>query len=159
MNLTKSELELADRCLSKREKQVAQWPQRRWLMLAIFAAFTLLGYLTLSDGVHGIQDDQAVDMQVSRAIGEDPPPGLETRWMVGSMMKIAKVLELRHQVVSWSLLEVALGSMQILWAVIVVCLTLLRWNTGERDALICKLLRGKLQELQQEAARNPAPGS
>jgi len=70
------------------------------------------------------------------------------------MIKIGKILELRHQLVSYALMEVVLGSMQILSSVIIVCLTILRWNTGERDALICKLLRGKLQELEQNAARN-----
>ena len=64
-------------------------------------------------------------------------------------MKISKILELRHQVVSYALMEVTLGTMQLLAAAIMVCLTILRWNTGERDALICKLLRGKLQKLEQ----------
>ena len=103
----------------------------------------------MSNGVRGIQDDKSTDLLVNRAVRETPPPGQENLLAVGTMMKIAKILELRHQVVTDSLMEVAVGFMQILGGVIIVCLTILRWNTGERDALICKLLRGKLQELEQ----------
>lgn len=149
MKLTKSEIELADRYISKRERQLAQWPRRRWLVLALFAMFILIGYLAVSNGVRGIQDDKSTDLLVNRAVRETPPPGQENLLAVGTMMKIAKILELRHQVVTDSLMEVAVGFMQILGGVIIVCLTILRWNTGERDALICKLLRGKLQELEQ----------
>jgi len=153
MELTKNELEIADRCLAKRERQVARWPQRRWLIIAIFSALALIGYLIQSDGMRDIRDDQATDLQVSRAFGETPPPGLENRWAVGTMIKIGKILDLRHQVVSYALMQVVLGSIQILAGAIMVCLVILRWNTAERDALICKLLRGKLQELEQDAAR------
>ena len=44
MQLTKSEIEIADRYISKRERQLAQWPLRRWLMLVIFSVFALVGY-------------------------------------------------------------------------------------------------------------------
>ena len=94
MELTKSEMEIADRYISKRERQLEQWPRRRWLMLAIFSVLALLGYGILSDGDRSIRDDKAMDMQVSQALEKDPPPGLEHRWAVGCMMKISKILEL-----------------------------------------------------------------
>jgi hypothetical protein len=159
MKLTKSDIEIADRCISKRERQLAQWPHRRWLLLAMFSVFTLVGYRIVSDGVRSIHDDKATDLQVSRAVGEAPPPGQEHLWAFGAMMKISKILELRHQVVTNALIEVALGSIPFLGGAIMVCLTILRWNTGERDVLICKLLRGKLQELEQDTAPNSRPPS
>ena len=159
MELTKNELEIADRYLSKRERQVAQWPRRRWLLLAIYSVFALLGYLILRDGQRDIKDDKATDMQVSQALEKDPPPGLEHRWAVGCMMKISKILELRHQEVTSALMEVMLGTMQVLGGAKIVCLTILRWNTGKRDALICKLLRAKLQELEQDASPNGGPAA
>ena len=161
MKLTKSEIEIADRYISKRERQLAQWPLRRWLMLVIFSVFALVGYRNVSVGERDIQDDKATDMQVSQALEKDPPPGLEHRWAVGSMLKVSKILELRHQVVSYALMQVAWGTVWLLSGVIMVVLTILRWNTGERDALICKLLRGKLQELQQvdRTNSNAAPSS
>jgi hypothetical protein len=149
MELTKSELEIAERCLAKREKQLAQWPIRRWLILAIFSVIALVGHLTVSDGMRGISDDQATDIQVSQALEKPPPPGLENQWAVGSMMKISKILELRHQMVTYSLLKVVLGYVQVLGGLIMVCLVILRWRPSARDALICKLLRAKLQELEQ----------
>ena len=149
MGLTKDEIEIAERWISKRERQLAQWPRRRWLMLVIFTVLALAGYRNVSVGERSIQDDKATDLQVSQALEEAPPPGLEHRWAVGSMMKISKILELRHQVVSYALMQVAFGYMQLFSGAIMVCLTILRWNTNERDALICKLLRGKLQELEQ----------
>ena len=149
MELTKNEIEIADRWISKRERQLAQWPHRRWLLLVIFSAFTIFGYRTVNDGMRSIDEDKAIDLQVSLAIGGDPPPGQEQRWVIGSMMKIAKVLESRYQVVAYALLQVGLGYMEILLGVALLCLTFLRWKTGERDALICKLLRGKLQELEK----------
>jgi len=115
----------------------------------------LVGYRIMNDGMRSIQDDKAIDLQASLAIGGDPPPGQEQRWVIGSMMKIAKVLESRYQVVIYSLIQVAVGCLPFFSGLIMVSLTILRWNTGERDALICKLLRGKLQELQQVDRANP----
>jgi hypothetical protein len=158
MELTKKDIEIADRYISKREKQLAQWPYKRWLILALFLGFALLGYRTVNDGMRTIQDDKATDAEVRRELGEGPPPGLEQRWVVGAMLKIGKIHELRYQMITYSLMEVALGYVGLISAVIMVCLIILRWNTGERDALICKLLRGKLQELEQDAARNSRAG-
>ena len=157
MELTKSELEIADRYISKRERQLAQWPLRRWLTLVIFSVFAIVGYRNVSLGERDIQDDKATDIQVSQALEEAPPPGMEYHWAVGSMMKISKILELRHQVVSYALMQIAFGYVQSLSGAIMVGLIILRWNTGERDALICKLLRAKLQELKQDAAPNRRP--
>ena len=154
MELTKNEIEIAARYLSKRERQLAQWPHRRWLILAIFSVFALLGYRAVNDGMRSIHDDKAADLQVSRAVGAPPPPGQEQRWLVGTMLKLGTILEARYQVVTYALMEVALGYVQILLGASMVCLVISRWNTGERDALICKLLRGKLQELEQDAAPN-----
>jgi len=159
MDLTKNEIEIADRYISKRERQLAQWPRTRWLIVAIFLVFALLGYRSVSDGMRTIHDDKSTDMDVSRALGEGPPPGEERRWTIGAMMKMGKLLELRYQVVTFALMEVALGYVQILLAVIMLCLVILRSNTVERDALICKLLRSKLQELQQVVAPNSRPPS
>lgn len=155
MELTKSEIEIAERFISKRERQLAQWPRRRWLIIAIFAVFALLGYRTSSDGMRSIQDEKTIDSQVSATIGATPPPGLEQRWAVGTMLKMAKLLELRQQEVAYSVLQVALGYMEIVLALAMVCLVVLRSRTVERDALICKLLRGKLQELEQARCSKP----
>ena len=152
MELTKSEIAIADRYISKRERQLAQWPLMRWLIVVIFSVSALFGYRSLSDGNRSIQDDKTTDMEVSRAVGEAPPPGLEQRWVVGTMIKISKVLEARHQVVTAALMQLALGYAQLISGAIMVCFVVLRWNSGERDALICKLLRGKLKELEQQAA-------
>jgi hypothetical protein len=159
MELTKKELEIADRYISKRERQLAQWPRRRWLMLAMFSALALAGCLITSDGRRSIYDDTSTDLQVHRALGDGPPPGMEYRWAVGAMIKVSKILEFRHEEVSYALMESAIGFMWLLGGVIMVSLIILRWNTGERDALICKLLRGKLQELEQVAAPGNRPPS
>lgn len=159
MKLTKSEIEIAERCLSKREKQLAQWPRKRWLLLAIYFVFILIGCLIVNDGKRSIYEDQATEAQVSRALGEGPPPGLEHRWAVGTMMKISTILEARHQVVTLSLMEIAAGFMPLISGLSMVCIIILRWNSGERDALICKLLRAKLQELEPDAAPNSRPAS
>lgn len=157
MELTKREIEIADRCISKRERQLAQWPLRRWLILVIFSVSMLLGYINVGDGMRSIDDDRATDLQVDRSLGEGPPPGLEKPWIVGSMMKISKILESRYQLVTYATMQVAVGYIQLIAGAIMVCLTILRWNVGERDALICKLLRAKLQELEQNAAPNSRP--
>ena len=159
MELTKREIEIADRWISKRERQLAQWPCRRWLILAIFAVFALLGYRTASDGMRSIHDEKTIDSYVSATIGAAPPPGLEQRWAVGTMLKIAKLLESRQQEVAYAVLEVALGYLEILLAATMVCLVILRSRTVERDALICKLLRGKLQELEQTRCSEPGDGA
>jgi hypothetical protein len=152
MELTKTEIAIADRYISKREKQLAQWPLKRWVILVIFSVCMFVGYQIVSDGMRSIHDDRATDAQVSSSLGEGPPPGEERRWAIGAMMKISKILELRYQVVTYSLMEVALGYVDLISGAIMVSLTLWRWNTSEKDALICKLLRRKLQELEQNAA-------
>ena len=159
MDLTKHELDIADRYLSKRERQVAQWPRRRWLLLAIYSVFALLGYLVLSDGERDIQDDKATDIQVSQALERDPPPGMEHRWAVGCMLKISKILEARHQVVTAALMEAAIGFAWLISGASMVCIIIVRWNRAERDGLICKLLRAKLQELERHAAPNGGPAA
>lgn len=69
----------------------------------------------------------------SNTIGATPPPGLKQRWAVGTMLKIARLLELRQQVVAYSLMEVAVGFILILGGVSMGCLIIMRWNTGERE--------------------------
>ena len=157
MELTKSEIAIADRCLSKRERQLAQWPQRRWLILTVFSAMILFGHLAVSDGMRSIEDDRATDWQVDHAVRDEPPPGLERRWVVGSMLKISKILETRYQVVTYAMMEVAIGYLQVLAGAIMVSVTIVRWKTDEKDVLICKLLRRQLQEFEPAAARNDGP--
>ena len=154
MELTKRETAIADRYISKRERQLAQWPLRRWLMLAIFSVMALYGYRNVSVAERDIQDDKATDLEVSRSLGDGPPPGLERLWMMGAIRKTAKVLELRYQVVTYALIHAAIGYVVLLGGACMVALTIVRWNTGERDALICKLLRTKLQELEPGGAAN-----
>jgi hypothetical protein len=69
------------------------------------------------------------------------------------MMKITSILEVRHQLVTLSLLQMAAGFLPFISGLAMVTIVILRWNAGERDALICKLLRAKLRELEQDAAR------
>src|SRR5258707_10134145 len=114
MELTKSEIEVADRYLSKRERQLTQWPHRRWLILAIFSGFTFLGYRSVNDGMRTIDDDKTAYSYVNRAVGEAPPPGQEQRWSVGTMLKIGKILELRQQEVAYAVMQVVLGYLEIL---------------------------------------------
>ena len=109
--------------------------------------------------MRSIHDEKTINSEVSATIGAAPPPGLEQRWAVGTQLKIAKLLELRQQEVAYAVLEVALGYLEILSAVTMVCLVVLRSKTVERDALICKLLRVKLQELEQTRCREPGAGA
>lgn len=149
MQLTKIDMEIADRYISKREKQLARWPNTRWVMLVIYSVLLILGCLMVSDGMRSVDDDKSMDLLVNHALGDDPPPGLEHRWVVGSMIKITKILEARHQLVTYSIVQMAIGFMWFFSGVTMVCLTVLRWNIAERDGLICKLLRMQLQELGQ----------
>jgi hypothetical protein len=129
-------------------------------MLAMFSLFALVGYRIASDGMRSIDEDETIDLQASLAIGGYPSPDREQRWVVGSMMKIAKVLESRYQVVTYAMIQIGLGYMIFVSDIGMMVLIILRWNAGERDALICKLLRGKLRELQQADRTNPnAAGS
>jgi len=152
MELTKSELEIADRHLSKRERELAQWPRKRWLLLVVYSVFMLVGCLIVNDGRRTIYEDQSMEAEMRRALGKGPPPGLEDRWAVGSMMKLCTILEVRHQLVTLSLLQMAAGFLPFVSGLAMVSIVILRWNGGERDALICKLLRAKLRELEQGAA-------
>ena len=113
----------------------------------------IIGYRYANEGMRTIKEDKGVDYDVSRTL-KDPPPGLEQRWVVGSMIKISKVLEARYQLVTYSLIQVAIGCVQLVAGGIMVIVVILRWNTDERDALICKILRAKLQEFKPAEISN-----
>ncbi len=114
---------------------------------------------SVNEGMRSIDDDKTAYSYVNRAVGEAPPPGLEQRWSVGTMLKIGKILELRQKEVAHAVMQVALGYIEILSGVSMVCIVILRSRTRKRDALICKLLRGKLQELEPGAAPNRGPAT
>lgn len=148
MELTKYEIELAERHITKRERELAQWPRRRWVLLVVYSVFMLIGCMIVNDGRRSIYEDQATEAHVGRALGKGPPPGLEDRWVVGAMIKVGVILEARHQIVTLSLLQMAAGFLPFISGLSMVTIVLLRWNGGERDALICKLLRAQLRELE-----------
>jgi hypothetical protein len=153
MELTKSELEIAERHLAKRERELAQWPRKRWVMLVVYSVAMLVGVLIVNGGKRSIYEDQNMEAEFRRALGkEGPPPGMEERWLMGSILKIGNVMEVRHQVVTLSLMQMAVGCLPFFSGLTMVTIVILRWNGGERDALICKLLRAKLRELEQTAA-------
>jgi hypothetical protein len=152
MELTKDEIELAERHIAKRERELARWPRRRWRLLVIYSVMMLVGCLIVNDGRRSIDEDQSTEAEVSRALGRGPIPGMEDRWVVGAMIKVGVLLEARHQVVTLSLMQMAAGLMPLLGGVSMIGIILVRWNDGARDALICKLLRMKLRELEQGAA-------
>lgn len=152
MELTKSEQEIAERHITKRERELAQWPRRRWVLLVVYSVAVLIGCLIVNEGRRTIYEDQSMEAEMRRALGKGPPPGLEERWAVGSMMKITSILEVRHQLVTLSLLQMAAGFLPFISGLTMVTIVVLRWNGGERDALICKLLRAKLRELEQDTA-------
>jgi hypothetical protein len=132
MELTKNELEIANRHIAKRERELAQWPRKRWLLLVVYSVAMLVGGLIILSGQRSINDDQSMEAE---------------------MMKITTILEARHQIVTLSLLQMAAGFLPFISGLTMVTIVILRWNGGERDALICKLLRAKLRELEQSAAR------
>lgn len=152
MELTKSEMEIADRHIAKRERELAQWPRKRWVLLVVYSVVMFIGCLIVNDGRRSIYEDLSMEAEMRRALGKGPPPGLEERWTLGAMMKITTILEARHQIVTLSLLQMAAGFLPFISGLTMVTIVLLRWNGGERDALICKLLRAKLRKLEQDAA-------
>jgi len=152
MELTKSEIEIADRHIAKRERELAQWPRRRWVLLVVYSVAMIIGGLIILSGQRSINEDQSMEAEMRRALGKGPPPGLEERWTLGAMMKITTILEARHQMVTLSLLQMAAGFLPFISGLTMVTIVIRRWNGDERDALICKLLRAKLRELEQGAA-------
>lgn len=153
MELTKSEMEIAERHIAKRERELAQWPRKRWLLLVVYSMAMLIGFLIVNAGRRSIYEDQNMEAEFRRALGkEGPPPGMEERWLMGSILKIGNVMEVRHQVVTLSLLQMAVGCLPFFSGLTMVTIVILRWNGSERDALICKLLRAKLRELEAGTA-------
>ena len=152
MELTKSEITIADRHLSKRERELAQWPRRRWLLLVVYSVVMLIGFPIVNEGKRSIYEDQLTEAHISRALGQGPPSTLDDRWVIGAILKIGNVLEARHQVVTLSLMQMAVGCLPFFSGLSMVCIVIVRWNMVERDALICKLLRARLRELEQSAA-------
>ncbi|MEY4386644.1 MAG: hypothetical protein RLY20_1927 [Verrucomicrobiota bacterium] len=152
MELTPHDLEIAERHIAKREKELAEWPRKRWRLLIIYSLLMLVGVRLVLDGLSTLIHDDAVEVDVKRVLSKGPTPGLQERWVMGAMIKVSTILEARHEIAILSLGQIIAGLMPFTACGSMVGIILLRWKDGERDALICKLLRMKLRELEQGGA-------
>lgn len=146
MELTEKEIVLAENLLSRYEKRTASWPRRRWVWLAIAIAGICIGAYWSLESWFALNSEASYE--ISRIIGSDEKPTLEEAhlWAVGSMLKVAKLLELRHQMLVFIYLEATSGFLIGVFSIGLLGIIIRRWNMDERDALICKVLRAKWQD-------------
>jgi hypothetical protein len=146
MKLTEKEIFLAETLLSRYEKRTTSWPRRRWVFLVIAIAGICVGaYLFLESW---IEINSEASYEISRILESDDKPTFEEAhlWAVGSMLKVAKLLELRHQMLVFMYLEATSGFLIGVFSISLLVIIIRRWNMDERDALICKVLRAKWED-------------
>ena len=95
-----------------------------------------------------IEINSEASYEISKIIESDEKPTLEEAhlWAVGSMLKVAKVLELRQKMLVLIYLEATSGFLIGVSSICLLGIIIMRWNKDERDALICKVLRAKWED-------------
>jgi len=146
MRLTKKEIALAENLLSRYEKRTASWPRKRWVLLAMTIAGIFIGAYWFLDSWNAISGEASYEITNIIKSDEEPTPEEAHLWAVGSMLKVAKILELRHQMLIFVYLEATISSLLIFFCICTLGIIIQRWNINERDALICKILRAKWQD-------------
>jgi len=146
MKLSEKETVLAENLLSRYEKRTASWPRRRWVWLAIAIAGICIGAYWSLESWFALNSEASYE--ITKIIGSDKKPTLEEAhlWAVGSMLKVAKLLELRHQMLVFMYLEATSGFLIGVFSIGLLVIIIRRWNIDERDALICKVLRTKWED-------------
>ena len=146
MRLTEKETVLAENLLSCYEKRTASWPRRRWVWLAIAIAGICSGAYWFLESWIAIKGEASYEITRVIKSGEEPTSEEAHLWAVGSMLKVAKILELRQKMLFFAYLDATGGLLAGLSSACFLGIIIHRWNIDERDALICKVLRAKWQD-------------
>jgi hypothetical protein len=146
MKLTEKETVLVERLLNCYEKKTASWARKRWVLLGLaiigicasayvaISAFADLRSQASYDIVEVIESDKSLTQENAHL------------WAVGMMVKIAKIFELRQEMLVLIYLEATSGFLIGVFSICLLVIIIRRWNMDERDALICKVLRAKWQD-------------
>lgn len=143
MELTQKELEVANKVLKEIERKATSWPRMRWFNLIFFTFMTVSGLFYFRCGFDTIANNTQIKLE---PIKELPSQQEEHLWAVGSMIKIAKILELRQKSLNLALLESGGGLFMISLGLAIIIITIMRWNNADRDSLLYKILSYKLKE-------------
>jgi hypothetical protein len=146
MRLTEKEIVLAENLLSRYEKRTASWPRRRWVLLVIAIAGICIGAYWFLECWIAINSEASYDITKIIKSGEKPTSEEAHLWAVGSMLKVAKILEIKQQMLIFIYLEATSSVMIMVSCACFLAIIIQRWNIDERDTLICKILRAKWQD-------------
>lgn len=146
MRFSEKEIALAEALLRRYEKRAASGPRRRcvWMMIAI--AGICCGSYGFVESLAVVRCEASYDITKVIKSGEEPTYEEAHLWAVGSMLKIAKILELRQKMLFFAYLDANVSLLVGLSSACLLGIIIQRWNIYERDVLICKILRAKWQE-------------
>ncbi|MHC4547048.1 MAG: hypothetical protein ACYTDW_19715 [Planctomycetota bacterium] len=146
MQLTEKEIVLAENLLGRYEKRTASWPRRRWVWLAIAIAGICVGAYCFLESWIAISGEASYEITRVIKSDEEPTPEEAHLWAVGSILKVAKILELRQKMLLFAYLEATIGLLMGLPSACFLGIIIHRWNIDERDALISKALWAKWRD-------------
>ncbi len=146
MQLTEKEIVLAEELLNRYEKKTASWPRNRWVCVSIAIAGIFVGSYWFIESLTAINSESSYEVTEIIKSGQEPTSEEAHLWAVGTMLKAAKILELRQKMLFFVYLDATTGLLTGLFSAAYLCIIILRWNNDKRDAIICKILRAKWQE-------------
>ncbi len=97
MQLTEKEIVLAEELLNRYEKKTASWPRNRWVCVSIAIAGIFVGSYWFIESLTAINSESSYEVTEIIKSGQEPTSEEAHLWAVGTMLKAAKILELRQK--------------------------------------------------------------
>jgi hypothetical protein len=154
--LSPKEKSVAEQHLAKFERHVRNWNRSRWLFLGLGILCLVAGSCEVFlnwPGTDGLQS--FVERLDSIEMPSEVPPDY---WFVGELRRTARFVELQYEMLSQQMMMFVIGILLFSGGVVHVSILLCRWNNGDRDAVLAKILRVKWNKLIVSEDINSATG-
>ena len=146
MRFTEEETILIERLLSCYEKKTASWNHKRWVVLALAIIGVCAGAYVVIGAFVDLSGQASYDMVKTVESDKSLTPENAHLWAAGTMVKIAKISELRQGILFYTTVDAFAGIACLFICAFFSCIIINRWNNDKRDAIICKILRAKWQD-------------
>jgi hypothetical protein len=152
--LSPKEKSVAERHLAKFERHAHNWNRSRWLLLALGILCLVGGSCEVFlnwPGTDGLES--FVERLDSIEIPSEVPPDY---WFVGELRRTARFMELQYEMGASQLMMFVIGILFLFGGIVHISILLCRWNNGDRDAVLAKILRAKWNEFTVSESANSA---
>ena len=146
MQLTEKEIVLAENLLSRYEKRTASWGRKRWVLLGLAIIGVCAGAYVAISALADLRRQASYDIVEVIESDKSLTPENVHLWAVGMMVKIAKIFELRQEMLFFMSLDAFTAIATLIICAFFIGIIINRWNDDKRDTIICKILRAKWED-------------